>query len=656
MPDEPTPLKKTISPQDDAQLSKPIERIVCSGGGAKGAMYPGAYKALDDTGILKTVTHFSGTSAGAITATLMALGISPEVLREQLLKTNFKQLLGKNIGNAIGKNPAGVSFITKDGKPLYEYIRSSIIETIKSTLESERCPDDKEMIALWNSLKKWDKSKEPYPKITFFHLARLCEYFPNKFKQVNLSAIQFPRGDVHIFNSDLTPNVEIALACRASASIPVLLEPVLIDGQLYMDGGLFDNVPTEFFDRDEQGRWIENQKPIHTMVFAFGEGKNDKKNPVFQALYGTRQDEIYEELIEQLFNEDSNQTHTLSQSTADWTLEKETNEMVQSAKTNIEYWTNDSNIKKDIVKVMEQAQQQILSQKKQIETLIKRNAWPKTQRLPVLSFFKELLKPRLYQANFFERLKRNIFVRQFSGLNAPYENTEQKELSYQRLRTRYPLRTVELRVGSIKTTDFDKATENARVLNSFGYLDTLNFICNHELENKEQFNADDFYRNLVKNFTHIYMATLVGSGSDVKNDALLKSIMPTDNKSISTRHAYELIKEAAERNMDSKAAFSLSRTIEFQNMHISSEVLFKDIYEESFRRSSYFSVSRITNTWIFNSTVLHQKLQNQNMFKLYNQQAKNEGSPTRTTKIYEELSKLQNFQVEPDSPIIRPCN
>jgi len=56
---------------------KRIQRIVCSGGGAKGIVYPGAYRAMVETGMLKEIQTFSGTSAGAITATFMALGILP---------------------------------------------------------------------------------------------------------------------------------------------------------------------------------------------------------------------------------------------------------------------------------------------------------------------------------------------------------------------------------------------------------------------------------------------------------------------------------------------------------------------------------------------------------------------------------------------------
>lgn len=45
-------------------LVNQILRTVCSGGGAKGIGYPGCYTAMEETGLLKGINEFSGTSAG----------------------------------------------------------------------------------------------------------------------------------------------------------------------------------------------------------------------------------------------------------------------------------------------------------------------------------------------------------------------------------------------------------------------------------------------------------------------------------------------------------------------------------------------------------------------------------------------------------------
>lgn len=51
-------------------------------------------------------------------------------------------------------------------------------------------------------------------------------------------ATQQETSKLTIFNSVDTPNVEIALACRASASIPLVFETVEIDGKKYVDADI----------------------------------------------------------------------------------------------------------------------------------------------------------------------------------------------------------------------------------------------------------------------------------------------------------------------------------------------------------------------------------------------------------------------------------
>ncbi|BDU60651.1 hypothetical protein FLA4_10610 [Candidatus Rickettsia kotlanii] len=72
----------------------PIEYIAFSGG-AKGAIYSGAYEAAKTAGILANVKTVAGSSAGAITATVVALGTPPERFAEISKNTNLQTLLGK---------------------------------------------------------------------------------------------------------------------------------------------------------------------------------------------------------------------------------------------------------------------------------------------------------------------------------------------------------------------------------------------------------------------------------------------------------------------------------------------------------------------------------------------------------------------------------
>ena len=51
-----------------------FRNLVFEGGGVKGIAYAGALKELEKKGLLTSLQRVAGTSAGAITATLLAVG------------------------------------------------------------------------------------------------------------------------------------------------------------------------------------------------------------------------------------------------------------------------------------------------------------------------------------------------------------------------------------------------------------------------------------------------------------------------------------------------------------------------------------------------------------------------------------------------------
>lgn len=640
-----------------AQRQK-IERVVCSGGGAKGVVYAGSYKAMKDTGFFKGVREFSGASAGAITAAFMATGMSPNLLREQLFATNLKDLMGHTIGKFFGKNPPGVSFLTKDGQLLEDFIRDNIIQVIKNSLQRIRDrAREEEDPGLEELCRKLEGAK---PSITFADLALLNRYFPEDFKKLRVPAVKFPGGEVQIFNSELTPDVEIALACRASSSIPVVLKPVEIevDGrkQKFVDGGLYDNLPADCFDQGENGKFLANQKPMQTIIFAFGEGLDDKKNPVFQALYGHHWDdaisnEFLNDIFKVVFARCKGKRFALPQEEAELII-GEVKKVVNELQTRGFIASSEAQV---VTRAMTKALRNLLLKPEENQIFWQHYHSEKNQdakRELLAAFIKQDMKPVLYQAGFIEKLKRDVLVEMFGGMKAAYKNTAQKEIGYQKLHSDYTLRTVELRVGTIKTTDFSKATRLARVMDSLGYLDTVNYITNHELNDPDDFDTSQFYINLVHVFTNIYKATLLSSGKEWQQDILLQEIqelkeqLKTGRASISdaeiNRQVYQFIKDKVEVRLDSVEAFALSRAVEFHNKALTAEELFKETYEQGFKRSGVFSLSNITGCKFFRSASLHASLQNKDMFHLFNQQKKSEVS-TRTDKVFSVLSDIGDF-------------
>jgi NTE family protein len=154
--------------------------LVLSGGGARGFAHLGVIKALNETGIYPDV--ISGTSAGAIIGVLYADGYTPE------------EILGMmNTGSRLDfMRPA----LPREG--LLQI--NGIIKILKTYLRS----------------KNFEELKIPL--------------FVTATDLNNGKAVYFSKGDL------FEPVI-------ASASIPVVFQPVKIDDISYVDGGVLDNLP-----------------------------------------------------------------------------------------------------------------------------------------------------------------------------------------------------------------------------------------------------------------------------------------------------------------------------------------------------------------------------------------------------------------------------
>src|SRR5687767_3789487 len=67
-----------------------FKNLVFEGGGVKGIAYGGALEVLNSMNILKDIERVAGTSAGAINATLLALGYTSAEVSKIISATNFK--------------------------------------------------------------------------------------------------------------------------------------------------------------------------------------------------------------------------------------------------------------------------------------------------------------------------------------------------------------------------------------------------------------------------------------------------------------------------------------------------------------------------------------------------------------------------------------
>ena len=156
--------------------------LVLSGGGSRGFAHLGVIEALNEAGIFPDI--ISGTSAGALVGVLYADGFSPSEILKLMNPPSRLDFMRPALPREGLLQIAGVMKILKNS------LRAQTFEELK--------------IPLYVSATDLNNGK----------------------------AVYFSKGD--LFNPVM-----------ASASIPVLFQPVIIDNILYVDGGVLDNLPVK---------------------------------------------------------------------------------------------------------------------------------------------------------------------------------------------------------------------------------------------------------------------------------------------------------------------------------------------------------------------------------------------------------------------------
>ena len=156
--------------------------IVLSGGGIRGIAHLGVLKAFVKAGI--KFSHISGTSAGAIAGALFAAGVDPEDALSIFIKTKLLRFIRPAVGSLGLLNLQNTSNIFK------QYFPEDRIEALKIPL--------------------------------------------------TIAATNFSKGELVYF--DKGPLIQ---AIHASSCIPGIFKPIMIEGQMYVDGGILNNFPVE---------------------------------------------------------------------------------------------------------------------------------------------------------------------------------------------------------------------------------------------------------------------------------------------------------------------------------------------------------------------------------------------------------------------------
>ncbi|MFW5759922.1 MAG: patatin-like phospholipase family protein [Cyclobacteriaceae bacterium] len=155
--------------------------LVLSGGGIRGVAHLGLLKALQEFGI--EIHMISGASAGALAGAFFAAGISPDDTLELTMNLNRFRFLNPSFSGGVLKN-----------QPLLNFIRKNL------------------------------------PVTTFEELKINLTVIATDYK--NAKTKYFDKGD-------------LIMPLLASSTVPVIYQPVEIDGEKYVDGGIVNNLPVE---------------------------------------------------------------------------------------------------------------------------------------------------------------------------------------------------------------------------------------------------------------------------------------------------------------------------------------------------------------------------------------------------------------------------
>jgi NTE family protein len=228
--------------------------LVCEGGGVKGIGLAGAYAVLEECGY--KVQNAAGTSAGAITAALIAAGYSSAELNKVIFALDYRRFEDPSWEEKVGGAPLAV--LTDNGMykgDVFEQWMQGMLEQ-KEVRTFADLPEDE-------GAKYGSRLQVVASDISAHELLVL------------------PRDADKL---GTTPDkLEVAKAVRMSMSIPVFFEPVCWDNEktnhqhVIVDGGMLSNFPVWMFDR-------EDGKPPRWPTFGLVLVEPDPKAPITEVL------------------------------------------------------------------------------------------------------------------------------------------------------------------------------------------------------------------------------------------------------------------------------------------------------------------------------------------------------------------------------------
>lgn len=188
-----------------------IKNLIFQGAGVRIIAEVGAASKLDELGHLKGIERIGGSSAGAITSTLLSMRYTLPEIKAMIDQTDFSKFEDGGIF-------AYIEIITKygihPGDVFLKYIQDKI------------------------------QGKTGNPNSTF------SDFASKGYIDLYIFAANLNTQSVKRFSAKETPNIPVSFAVRASMSIPIFFQAFEIEKQIYVDAGTADNYPITTFDKE----------------------------------------------------------------------------------------------------------------------------------------------------------------------------------------------------------------------------------------------------------------------------------------------------------------------------------------------------------------------------------------------------------------------
>ena len=219
-PSNPPVIDACSVPIPRVETDRRVSHLVFQGGGVKGTAYVGAIQVLGKSEMLGSVDKVVGTSAGAITALMVALGIEPDEIRRLALDSvDFRKF---EDGSCSLRNAARLV-------ERYGWYKGDFFLCFLECLIGRHLGD---------------------PEATFKHLAdRAANRGPDDphFRRLFVVGTNLNTNTSEVFSAATHPDMPIADAVRISMSIPLFFaaREAEINGQpdIFVDGGVLWNYP-----------------------------------------------------------------------------------------------------------------------------------------------------------------------------------------------------------------------------------------------------------------------------------------------------------------------------------------------------------------------------------------------------------------------------